>query len=126
MSWEYQYNLGSKHLTRKLAIFTKILTYTKSSCIMFYAKTSQYSHNTYCLQKESTHFGLKTSKPFDLEVQHNLGLKNHARKISDIHKNFELYQVFMYNFLCQTVLTFPFYILFTYYPNYLHSTKLLT
>ena len=30
-----------------------------------------------------------------------------------IRKDFELYQVFMYTFLCQTVLTFPIHILFT-------------
>ena len=33
--------------------------------------------------------------------------KNHTRKIDNIHKDFELYQVFMDNFLCQNVLIFP-------------------
>ena len=32
---------------------------------------------------------------------------------------FELYKLLMHNFLCQTVPKSSFYILFTYYPNYL-------
>ena len=35
-----------------------------------------------------------------------LSSKNQTRKIVLIHKKIELYQVFMYNFLCQTVLIF--------------------
>ena len=42
-----------------------------------------------------------------------LGLKNQKRKIAKIHKDFELYQVFMYNVICQTVPIFPIYMLFT-------------
>ena len=41
-----------------------------------------------------------------------LSSKNQTRKIVLIHKKIELYQVFMYNFLCQTVLIFSIYILF--------------
>ena len=36
----------------KLAILTKVLNYTKSSCVVLYAKMSQYFHYTYCLQEE--------------------------------------------------------------------------
>ena len=42
-----------------------------------------------------------------------MGPKNQTRKIVKIHKSFELYQVFMYNFLCQTVLIFLIHILVT-------------
>ena len=34
---------------------------------------------------------------------------NCKRKISNIHKDFEPYKVFIYNFRCQTVLKFPCY-----------------
>ena len=40
-----------------------------------------------------------------------LSQKNHTKKISSIHKDFELYQLFMHNFLHQNVLMFPLYIL---------------
>ena len=41
----------------------------------------------------------------------HFGLKKSDETIDKINKDFELYQVFMYNFLCQTVLIFPVYIL---------------
>ena len=41
-----------------------------------------------------------------------LDSKNQTKKIAKTHKDFELYQIFMYNFQCQTVLIFPIYILF--------------
>lgn len=41
------------------------------------------------------------------------GPKNYTRKIDKIHKNFELYEFLMYNYLCQTVPIFSAYILFT-------------
>ena len=37
--------------------------------------------------------------------------KNHRRKIEKIHKDFELYQVFIYNFLSQNILILPNHIL---------------
>ena len=39
--------------------------------------------------------------------------KIRQEKQTKFKKIFELYQVFMYDFLCQTVLIFPIYILFT-------------
>ena len=45
-------------------------------------------------------------KYFDLGVLKHFELKNQRRKIVKIHKDFEQYQVFMYNFLCQNVLIF--------------------
>ena len=42
-----------------------------------------------------------------------LSPKNQTRKIVKIHEDFELYKVFLYNVLCQTVLIFPIYMLFT-------------
>ena len=35
-----------------------------------------------------------------------LGQKNQTRKFVKIHEDFEIYQIFMYNFLCRTVLIF--------------------
>ena len=46
-----------------------------------------------------------------LGVLGHFGSKNKKRKIVTIHKNFELQQAFMYNFLCQNVLIFPVYII---------------
>ena len=50
---------------------------------------------------------------FDLDILKHFELKNQTRKIVTIKKKFELYQAFMYNFLCQTVLIFTIYLLFT-------------
>ena len=50
---------------------------------------SNISQCIYYLQEALTHFGLG--------VLANFGSKNQTRKIDKIHKNFELYQVFMYN-----------------------------
>ena len=44
-----------------------------------------------------------------MEVLPHFGPENQTRKI---HKVFELYQIFMYNFLCQTVLILSIYTLF--------------
>ena len=48
--------------------------------------------------------GIETFSPlatyFDLGVLKHFELKNQTRKIVTIHKDFEPYQVFMYNFLC--------------------------
>ena len=43
----------------------------------------------------------------------HFGSKNHTRKIDKIRQDFELYQVFMYNYLCEIVPIFPMYILIT-------------
>ena len=40
-----------------------------------------------------------------------LSLKYHTRKMSNIHKDSELYQLFMHNFLYQNIPMFPLYIL---------------
>ena len=42
-----------------------------------------------------------------MEILPHFGPENQTRKI---HKVFELYQIFMYNFLCQTVLIFLTYL----------------
>ena len=49
---------------------------------------------------------------YNIGALRNFGSKNQTRKNDKIHKEFELYQLFMYNFLCQTVLIFPIYTLF--------------
>ena len=45
--------------------------------MIFYIKMSQYSHYTYCLQEESTHFGLRVSTHFGFEVSGQLAIENH-------------------------------------------------
>ena len=45
---------------------------------MFCAKMSGCSHYMYCLQKESTHFGLSVMENFVLGYQDILGPKNHT------------------------------------------------
>ena len=42
-----------------------------------------------------------------------LGPKSHAIEIDNIYEDFELYQAFMHNFLCQNIRIFPLYILYT-------------
>ena len=61
-----------KNHTRKINSIHKILKYTRSSCIIFYIKISQYSRYIYCLQKESTHFGVKVLTDFGLEVTNSV------------------------------------------------------
>ena len=46
-------------------------------------------------------------------VLEHFRFKNQTRKIDRSSKDFELYQIVMYNFLWQTVLMFPIYILLT-------------
>ena len=46
----------------------------------------QYSHYTYCLQEESTHFALRLSKLFGLKVSRQFDI-NHKQKISHIPKD---------------------------------------
>ena len=67
----------------------------------------QYYHYAYCLQEKLTHIGLRVSTI--LIVSAKFGPKKSPTKI----------QLFIHNFPCQTVRTFPLYILFTYNPNYL-------
>ena len=78
----------------KSSVFIKILNYSKSFCIVFCTKMSQYSHDTYCLQEESTYLNLRVSTHFDLEVTGQFSIENHRQKISNIHIDFfELYKL---------------------------------
>ena len=43
---------------------------------------------TYCLQEESTHFGVRVLTNFALEVSAQFGTKNHTIKINDIYRDF--------------------------------------
>ena len=49
----------------------------------------------------------------NLGVLKHFKFKNQTKKIVTCHTDFELYQVFMYSFLCQTVLIFTICIAFT-------------
>ena len=44
---------------------------------------------------------------YDISTLQHIQHKNQTRKIVKIYKHFGLYQVFMYNSLCQNVLKFP-------------------
>lgn len=48
----------------------------------------------------------------NIGVLQHLGPKKQTRKTHKIRIGFELYQIFMYTFLCQTVLIFPIYVPF--------------
>ena len=50
---------------------------------------------------------------YDLGYSIILDPKNHTRKVHNTHKDFELFQVFKRNFLCQNVRIFLLYILLT-------------
>ena len=50
---------------------------------------------------------------YDLGYSIILDPNNHTRKVHNTHKDFELFQVFMRNFLCQNVRIFLLYILLT-------------
>ena len=63
-------------------VFTKILNYTMSSCMIFYTRASQYPQYTYWLQEQSTYFGLKASTQFDLVITEQFGkIHNYTIKI---------------------------------------------
>ena len=52
-------DIGTAFLQRKSC--NNFLNYTNFSCMIFYAKMLWYSRHTYCLQEDSTCFGLKVS-----------------------------------------------------------------
>ena len=49
---------------------------------------SRYSHDTCCLQEESTYFGMEVSAHFDLEVLGQFDTENHKRIIGNIDIEF--------------------------------------
>ena len=76
---------------------------------MLYPRIFQYSPYTYCLQEESTHFGLSVLTYFRLEVSAQFFRTENVTRIEKLKifsKNFELYQLFRDNFLYQNVLMF--------------------
>ena len=64
---------AQKITQEKLTIFAMILKYINFSCTIFCTKPSQYSHYTYCLQKQLKHFGLRVFTHFGLEVSEQFG-----------------------------------------------------
>ena len=109
--WLGYWEIRSKKSHEKSAIITKILNYSNSSCTIFCAKISQYSHYAYYLQRELKHCGLRESRYFGLEVSRQFGIENQTKNQQYLRRFFDLYQLFMSNFLCQTVLISSFYIL---------------
>ena len=93
-------------LTRRNDIWSKhINTFSSVSIIIvFCVEMFQYSHCTYCLREESTHFCLEVSGKF-------FGTKNHTKKLVIFLKIFELNQLFRHKFLYQNVSVFLLHIL---------------
>ena len=90
----------------------KKLVHDEEVKAVFNGSISQSENGKSSIQLE----GIRKSCPpgtfLDLGVLGHFGTEIKTRKIVKIHKDFELYQVFMYNFLCQNVLVFSIYILF--------------
>ena len=75
---------------------------------MIYRKVSSPTLNCLLMTQVVQNLGvLKHFALWDI-----LNSKSQTRKIVKMHKDFELSQVFIYNFPCQNVLIFPMYILF--------------
>ena len=93
----------------KSAILTKILNYTNFSCICI--KMLQYSHDTYCLQEQWTHFGLRVLTHFSLPASAQFGIENQKQKVNDIYKCFLNYMNFSWIILCGKLSWNPNYLL---------------
>ena len=86
---KYQYSfLVHKIIQDKLAIFSNIFDLYQLLCKMFCTKMFRYSRYTYCLQKDSTRFGLEVSAQFEPKNQQYL------------QRFLELFQLFINNFIC--------------------------
>ena len=109
-------DFGSKKITEKSAIFTKVLNYAKTSGIIFCPKMYQSFQCTYCLQKELTHLSVMVVTHFGLKVLGQFGMENRKQKNSNILKDFLNYTIFLMNNVYNKLSRNPH---FTYYPNYL-------
>ena len=85
--------LTQKVTQEKSATFTKILSYTNFSCKIFFVEMSRYFYYIYCLQEQSTHFGLKVSIHFDL-VSRQFDTENRKQNIDNIDIDFLNYTNF--------------------------------
>ena len=90
-------------IQEKSAIFTNILNYTKSPCIIFCTKLSQYCHYTNCLQEESTHLVSGYRHIWSRGIETVWLWKSQTKSQQYSQRFFKLYQLYMNNFLCQTV-----------------------
>ena len=125
MIWGYQSILSLKNYAKKLKKFTKFLNYIKSSCVIFCDKMFKYSHYIYYLQDESTNFGVRVLRNFDLRCQNILSQKNHTKKLTKFRNIFELLQVFIHNFFSRNVSISPNHILPTRTKNLFVTYQLL-
>ena len=118
VSWEYQHSLSPKNCGREYVILTNILTFTKSSCKIFMPKCPHIPI-IYITYKKNQH--ILVWGYWQISSNGTVWAKKITQKKSSIFiKIFELYQLFIQIFLCQTVPNFPFYILlFKHYSNYL-------
>ena len=74
-----------------LAKLAKILNYDKPLSIIFSVKMSRYSHYIYWLLEKLTHFNLEVPT------------KKLIQKISNIRKDYELYQIFLQAFYATVI-----------------------
>ena len=88
MIWGYQDILGPKNCTRKIDKIHKDFELYHVFMHKFWTKMFGYSHYIFCLQEESTHFGLTVLTNFGLEIQDILGPKNAARNVEKIPNDF--------------------------------------
>ena len=97
MSWGYCIITfwAQKIIQEKSIIFTKVLNYIKSSCIIFCAKMSLYSGYTYCLQRELTHFSLRVSGHIFFKQRALISITlNHKSNIINSFRK-QLYHIFL-------------------------------
>ena len=93
------------------------LNYTKSLCLILYAKMSQHYHYTYCLQKQLTYFDLRVSANFGLEVSAQFWPKNSYKKNQQHSQSF----LNSSNFLC--IIFYAKLCRYSHYTHYLHTKQ---
>lgn len=72
--------LVQKIMQEKVEIFLKISNYNNLSCIIFCTKLFQYSLCKYCIQGNSTYFGLRVLTNFGLKVSADFWHKKYYKK----------------------------------------------
>ena len=105
-------------LFKIFTISSNILNYTKSSCIIFWIKMSRYSHYTYCLQE--------IWPILVWRYRDSLAQKLITKNYQYSQRLFKLYQFFMNNFLCKTLLKSSLYILPTLITTWLFQFCVIT
>ena len=102
---------------RSLKSYRRLIDAETMSCVYWETFTASLQSANSLTMNHQTHGLPKRPGLTYRTVVYDLGLsghtshKSHTRKNGTIHKNFELYQVFKHNFLCQNVRIFPYFLL---------------